>query len=111
MGMYDKLFIRGQHSSVINVAFRLGVVGIVAFLMSIIYLIHSFYVRGNPERTFLMPLLLCGFMNVSVHVGLESPPFMIMYSIVLGMLMHERNVSVKMNNSVSDNSAIFLKGN
>ena len=111
MGMYDKLFIRGQHSSVINVAFRLGIIGVVAFLMSVIHLIYSFHVKNNPERIFLIPLLLCGFVNVSVHVGLESPPFMIMYSVVLGMLMHERNVSINMNDSVSDNSYLSLKGN
>ena len=91
-GLYDPLFIRGQHSSIINVFFRLGLVGVLLFLYfickSIAKLIRT---SNNPLIAVSGATFFCGLVNVSVHVGLESPPFLLTFSLAFGLLIASLN--------------------
>lgn len=86
--MYDSLFVRGQHSSIINVFFRMGILGgglLIWILISLLKQANNN--RQSPDVRFLTPLFVCGVLNISVHVGLESPPFLITISLAAGMLL------------------------
>lgn len=86
--MYDSLFIRGQHSSIINVFFRMGVLGGGLLLCIILGLLKQASTSAqNNDVRFLTPVFVCGVLNISVHVGFESPPFLITISIAVGMLL------------------------
>jgi hypothetical protein len=87
-GLYDSLFIRGQHSSIVNIIFRLGVLGfifLIGFVFSLFNCVSS--ARNNKSVLFLLPFFVSGFLNVSVHVGFESPPFLMTISISIGLLI------------------------
>jgi len=88
MGIYDNLFIRGQHSSPINIAFRTGILGIIVFFLFIASTIRSAVnKRKSQEVKFLTPLFMSGLFNISLHVGLESPPFCVAFSLATGFLL------------------------
>jgi hypothetical protein len=87
-GMYDSLFVRGQHSSIINVFFRLGVLGgvLLISIFTTILLYAKKYFKCN-EVFFLTPIFIGGLLNISVHVGFESPPFLMTISLAIGFLI------------------------
>ena len=87
-GLLDQLFVRGQHSSIINVLFRTGVLGLLLFLCFIGSSIFNFRKHMDSRITFAVPVAICGVFNVATHVGLESPPFMISFSIAFGYLIY-----------------------
>ncbi|WP_299773697.1 hypothetical protein [uncultured Pseudoteredinibacter sp.] len=83
----DQMFIRGQHSSLVNVVFRLGAAGFLLFL----YLIFSGFTRvavsSSPQARFVLPFFVIALLNISLNVGLESPPWMMTAALVFGMLV------------------------
>lgn len=87
--MVDQLFIRGQHSSLINIIFRTGVLGFFCFTMFIFNICKNVYLyRWNKDVLFLSGVFFSGFSNISVHVGLESPPFLISIGLSFGALLY-----------------------
>lgn len=90
--MIDYLFIRGQHSSLVNIFFRTGFLGLICFLFFINTLCRQTYIKtSNNEVLFLFSIFICGFFNISVHVGLESPLFLITLGISIGSLIYSLN--------------------
>lgn len=88
LGAYDNLFVRGQHSSLINILFRTGVLGFIVFMLFLGSIIAaSIKLKAREDVYFLMPLFLSGLFNISLHVGLESPPYCIAFSIATGFLL------------------------
>lgn len=76
----DKIFIRGQHSSIVNIYFRMGIFGLIAFLYIIFHNCRQFYLNHSnvyARATFFC--WLCALVSISVHVGLESPPYLIAF--------------------------------
>jgi len=87
-GVYDSLFIRGQHSSIVNVFFRLGFIGVVVFIMFFFHILsYAEKYKNDKNVRALTPVLLSGILNISVHVGLESPPFLMTIAISTGFLL------------------------
>ena len=82
----DYLYVRGQHSSIINVFYRLGLVGGVVFL-SLNLLLFKRLLRAatigdlNTARlsSAAGALLVIALTQISVNVGLESPGIFLVY--------------------------------
>ena len=87
--LIDHLFVRGQHSSLINIMFRTGIFGFICFFIFISSIFKQSYIkRHDDDVLFLFGVFVCGFSNVSVHVGLESPLFLITIGFSLGALLN-----------------------
>jgi hypothetical protein len=85
---FDQAFVRGQHSSLINIFFRMGAIGLILFVaMIFIQLKRLSVLQSDSEYFFIMPLLLFAFINISSHVGLENPPFLISFCMSMGAAM------------------------
>lgn len=86
--LVEHMFIRGQHSSIINITFRVGLIGVAIFLSFLASVFLNYSQKDNTsEYKYLIPLFTCGILNISVHVGLESPPFLITFSMATGFLI------------------------
>lgn len=85
VGLLEQVFVRGQHSSIINILFRTGILGLLLFICFITSSILK--MKMNNSATFSIPVAICAVFNVGTHVGLESPPFMISFAIAFGYLI------------------------
>lgn len=94
--LVEHMFIRGQHSSIINITFRVGLIGVAIFLsfLASVFINHS-KKDSTAEYKYLAPVFTCGILNISVHVGLESPPFLITFSIAAGFLIEAAQMKNK----------------
>jgi hypothetical protein len=85
------LYVRGQHSSLVNVFYRLGVAGGVVFLLMnwilIIRLARASTGDGLPARLSLIScgLIVLTFFEISSNVGLESPRYLINYTLAISL--------------------------
>ena len=105
----DLLFIRGQHSSFINVFFRLGFFGMLAFLAFYVALFK--FTKSHCEDKIILvtlPLVVCCLSNIAFHVGLESPPYLITASLATGFLIEAISYLNKLDNNVSEGHASSL---
>lgn len=88
LDMDDQFFIRGQHSSIINIAFRTGAIGLLFFLTFIRELFNIAKKRfQDPKTRTTLLVFVSGLINISVHVGIESPPFFITFALSIGLLI------------------------
>jgi hypothetical protein len=93
-------YFRGQHSSLVNIAYRLGVPGIFLFVFVNIYILSRLY-RLLSSRTPERPLMFLAFVQlivmltqISVHVGLESPRFFMMYILATGLALMSSHIGL-----------------
>lgn len=101
------LFVITQHSSVINVLYRMGVVGLITFLMIFFRLfqwIAKAYNRNSRYQAVLQWSMINLFFEIvifSLNPGLESPRYMIgtmlKISIMVGVLLLEMRQRVSSN--------------
>lgn len=91
----DFLFIRGQHSSFINIFFRLGVLGLLVFLFLYVLIFKCAKLYHKDKAVLLSSaLVVCGISNIAFHVGLESPPFLISVALSTGFLLEALQNSI-----------------
>jgi hypothetical protein len=89
----EVLYVRGQHSSVINVFYRLGIAGGVIFLL-MNWLLIMRLARAATDGSFLgrLSLIACGlmvlaFLQISSNVGLESPRYFLNYTLAISLAL------------------------
>jgi hypothetical protein len=89
-------YFRGQHSSIVNVAYRLGALGAILFLYlnwqgvyRLYKLLHSKYLAMADRRLVFFGLtqFIGALIQITVHVGLESPRFFMIYILSLGLAL------------------------
>lgn len=85
----DKLFITGPHNSYVSIAFRLGIVGIVLFLVMIFDLIEKISEKSNDISRCAIFMLFSSIVLIGVNVGLESPYYLIMFVFSFGFCASE----------------------
>jgi hypothetical protein len=87
----EVLYVRGQHSSLVNVFYRLGVAGGVIFLlMNWILIIRLARASTGDGLLARLSLISCGstvltFLQISSNVGLESPRYFINYTLAISL--------------------------
>jgi len=85
----DKAFVTGSHNSFISLTFRLGLIGIVSFLVFLfeMYKRINLYVKFVSPATYFMffaSIFLIGF-----NVGLESPYYLLIFVFAMGKCVQE----------------------
>lgn len=85
----DKLFITGPHNSYVSIAFRLGIVGVVLFLVMIFDLIEKISEKSNDISRCAIFMLFSSIVLIGVNVGLESPYYLIMFVFSFGFCASE----------------------
>jgi hypothetical protein len=87
----DLLYIRGQHSSIVNAFYRMGLLGgglLLAFNFAVVVLVVKALRRA--ERDFRPAIAAAGAIfvveacQITMHVGLESPRYLAVYALVVG---------------------------
>jgi hypothetical protein len=93
-------YFRGQHSSLVNVAYRLGLPGIILFVFINILILGRLYsllsTKTNEQPLMFLALvqLIAALVQISVHVGLESPRFFMMYILAAGLALMSSHVGL-----------------
>jgi hypothetical protein len=89
----EVLYVRGQHSSLVNVFYRLGALGGITFLlMNIMLLVRLVLGARNSDALSRVCLVSCGllviaFWQISGNVGLESPRYFVNYVIAVALAL------------------------
>ena len=82
----QEAMVRGQHNSLVNIFYRLGVAGTLIFLQFILSLYKK---MGAQELDSLYGiLLLFALMDISTNVGLESPATFIQFVLIIGFVIN-----------------------
>jgi O-antigen ligase len=79
-------FLRGQHSSLVNIFYRMGIVGLLLFLAyfkSMEKKIKNF--NAPPQLNYI---LLFGMIIIGVNVGLESPGYATNFVFLIGLVQY-----------------------
>ncbi len=93
---YDLIYLRTQHNSFVNLFFRTGLIGGLAFLAFNVGLLGSALRAMRGARPELQSQALLGLtlvtlslLQISLHVGLETPRFLVLYafSVALSVLI------------------------
>lgn len=93
---YDLIYLRTQHNSFVNLFFRTGLVGGLAFLLFNVGVLVAALrsMRGalpelQAQILLGLALVVLGLLQISLHVGLETPRFLVLYafSIALSVLL------------------------
>ena len=82
--IYQAEFVLGQHNSIINIFYRMGIIGLVLFfnlLIGIIKQINDYVVTKEAKYIVLICLIIIG-----VNVGLESPGYATDFIFLLGII-------------------------
>lgn len=94
MPVSEYLYVRGQHSSIINLFYRFGLFGGVLFLAlnSVLFarLVTIATVDAVVARLSVMgaTLFLIAFLQLSVNVGLETPRFFLIYMLSMSFCLY-----------------------
>lgn len=85
----DQLFVTGPHSSFISLAFRLGLIGLLLFILFLkaTYkeLLHN-HNRLSPSVCFIF---VSSIIIISFNVGLESPYYLMLFVFAMGRCIQE----------------------
>ena len=91
---YDLIFMRAQHTSFVNMFFRTGVVGGISFLAFNLLLlrdvmrrIRSADAQRTPHLQTAFVLLIAGIFQTMMHVGIETPRFLIVYGLSVALVL------------------------
>lgn len=89
---YDLIYLRAQHNSFVNMFFRTGLVGGLAFLLFNLGLLfaalRTLRSCAPPHRVHIalaIGLFVLGLVEISLHVGLETPRFLLSYALSLSL--------------------------
>jgi hypothetical protein len=91
----DPQYVRGQHSSIVNMFYRMGVIGGALFLYLNIVLIRAGFANlkhrdpavGRLGHATLV-LFLMQIVQMTVHVGIETPIFLSIYMLTAALVLH-----------------------
>ncbi|MGD9866697.1 MAG: hypothetical protein AB7U38_01725 [Hyphomicrobiales bacterium] len=90
---YDLIYMRTQHNSFVNLFFRTGLLGGMAFLLFNIGLLAAglrAIASGDPltraHVAMAMFVFVLGAVEIALHVGLETPRFLIAYTLAASLL-------------------------
>jgi hypothetical protein len=93
VSLEDTQYFRGQHSSVVNIFYRLGLVGGVLFVLINAFALGRCCVGiknahdPTTQKLFFVGAMLLSvqIIQMSLHVGLETPRFLVVYMLSLGL--------------------------
>ena len=86
---FDKLFITGPHSSFVSVAFRLGIIGLVNFVLFIKGIYRDLLSSGREISPATCFAFFGAIIIIGVNVGLESPYYLMMFVFALGRCVQD----------------------
>jgi hypothetical protein len=95
IGVVEPQYIRGQHSSFVNIFYRMGLAGGIVFTL-INGMAVWFCLRGIKVAKSIHDARLClvslavvemQIIQMSLHVGLETPRFVALYALGMGMAL------------------------
>ena len=88
-------YIRGQHSSIINIFYRMGIVGGIIFCVFnaviILFLVKArgrFGIYDARLKFIALVLILTQLLEASFHVAIETPRFLITYMLSVGFAIY-----------------------
>lgn len=81
----------GPHNSFVSVAFRMGVVGIVTFLGLLASIFRGMWKNIEQIPTYRLFVFFAAIAIISVNVGLESPGYMMIFMLAMGLANQEYN--------------------
>jgi hypothetical protein len=91
--IYDLVYLRTQHNSFVNAFYRTGVVGGLAFallntalLWTALRSLRDSDAVHRQHLIFASALFVIGILEISLHVGLETPKFLVPYALALTLL-------------------------
>lgn len=93
-GTYDLIYLRTQHNSFVNMFFRTGLAGGLAFLAFnlcvVVFLFKtlrsaSWEAMGHIGMAFA--LVTIGMLQIALHVGLETPRFLVVYAFSISLAL------------------------
>ena len=85
----DKMYITGPHSSFVSIAFRLGVVGIISFVLFIKSMYKELSQIGQDVSAAALFTFFSSLVVIGVNVGLESPYYLIIFVFAMGQCVKE----------------------
>ena len=100
--LYQSEFVLGQHNSIVNIFYRLGLFGLILFLNILISTIKQLNKYG-PTKEAKYISLIC-IIIIAVNVGLESPGYATEFIFLIGMIRFQtyqyfldyfENISIK----------------
>ena len=77
-------FVMGQHNSIINIFYRMGIIGLVLFLNIFISSIKQLNIYG-PSKQVKYIYMIC-IIIIAVNVGLESPGYATEFIFLFGLI-------------------------
>tara|TARA_B100001964_G_C14242662_1_gene605864 strand:+ start:76 stop:1014 length:939 start_codon:yes stop_codon:yes gene_type:complete len=84
---YDRgNFVTGQHSSFVNVFYRMGIVGLLLFMAYMKSIAEKIRNYNAPNQ--MNYILLLGMMMIGVNVGLESPGYATTFVFLVGLVQY-----------------------
>jgi hypothetical protein len=95
IGVIEPQYVRGQHSSFVNIFYRMGLAGGIVFTlingMAIWFCLRGIKIAGSAHdaRVCLVALAVVTMqiIQMSLHVGLETPRFVLLYALGMGMTL------------------------
>lgn len=75
----------GPHNSLISVAFRMGIAGIVTFLGFLASIFKGMWKNIEQVPIFRLFVFFAAIAIISVNVGLESPGYMMIFMLAMGL--------------------------
>jgi hypothetical protein len=95
IGVIEPQYVRGQHSSFVNIFYRMGLAGGIVFTlingMAVWFCLRGIGIAGSARdaRICLVALAVVAMqiIQMSLHVGLETPRFVLLYALGMGMAL------------------------
>lgn len=88
---YDMMYIIAQHSSIVNIFYRMGIIGIILFVVFHVSIIKSLSKGINNSGSIFLFYFLLNLCTIFFNAGLESPKYLLGYMISLFLLTYIDN--------------------
>ena len=100
----ERKFVTGPHNSFVSLAMRMGIVGIISFLIFLFLLFRDLV----KHKTIIPPragcfALLASMMIISFNVGLENPGYLLTFVFCVGMCAREGKKLKDQNRMLQEN--------
>lgn len=97
---FEIQYIRGQHSSVLNVFYRMGLLGGIIFLVLNGLILRAAFrglrqksIDGRRATLVALILFMTQLLQMTVHVGIETPRFLVIYALSAAFVIEASLVS------------------